>query len=104
EAVRDTPDFPLTVETYREILQDAFDLPTLRHVLGEIAAGRIRVHYAETDQPSPFAAGLMFGFVMEWLYADDAPRAERRAALLAVDQGLLDEVMGAEPDPELERA
>ena len=104
EAVRDMPDFPLTVETYREILQDAFDLPTLRHVLGEIATGRIRVRYAETDQPSPFAAGLMFGFVMEWLYADDAPRAERRAAMLAVDQGLLDEVMGAEPDPELERA
>ena len=104
EAVRDAPDFPLVVETYREILQDAFDLPTLRQVLGDIAAGRIRLRYAETDQPSPFAAGLMFGFVMEWLYADDSPRAERRAALLAVDQGLLDEVMGAEPDPEMEKA
>ncbi|HUF30004.1 MAG TPA: DEAD/DEAH box helicase [Gemmatimonadaceae bacterium] len=104
EAVRDVPDFPLVVETYREILRDAFDLPTLRHVLGEIAAGRIRIKYAETEQPSPFAAGLMFGFVMEWLYADDAPRAEQRAARLAVDQGLLDEVMGTEPDPELGKA
>jgi ATP-dependent Lhr-like helicase len=104
EAVRDQSDFPLIVETYREILQDAFDLATLRQVLGDIAAGKIRLRYAETDQPSPFASGLMFGFVMEWLYADDSPRAERRAALLAVDQGLLDEVMGAEPDPEMERA
>ena len=104
EAVRTAPDFPLIVETYREILRDAFDLATLRHVLGEVAAGRIRLRYAETDQPSPFAAGLMFGFVMEWLYADDAPRAERRAAMLAVDQGLLDEVMGADADPELESA
>ncbi|MGI8843967.1 MAG: DEAD/DEAH box helicase, partial [Gemmatimonadaceae bacterium] len=104
ESVREVPDFPLVVETYREILQDAFDLPTLRHVLGEIGAGRIRIKYAETEQPSPFAAGLMFGFVMEWLYADDAPRAEQRAARLAVDQGLLDEVMGTEPDPELGKA
>jgi ATP-dependent Lhr-like helicase len=104
EAVRHVPDFPLIVETYREILQDAFDLAALRHVLGEISAGRIRLRYAETEQPSPFAAGLMFGFVMEWLYGDDAPRAERRAALLAVDQGLLDEVMGTETDPELETA
>ena len=50
----------------------------------------------EADRPSPFAASLAFGFVMDWLYGDDTPRAERRAALLSVDRALLDEVMGTE--------
>jgi ATP-dependent helicase Lhr and Lhr-like helicase len=33
---------------------------------------------------------------MDWLYGDDTPRAERQAALLSIDRGLLDEVMGTE--------
>src|SRR5205085_8164146 len=37
-----------------------------------------------------------FGFVMDWMYADDAPRAEQRAALLSLDRALLDELMGGE--------
>src|SRR6185437_14752072 len=37
-----------------------------------------------------------FGFVMDWMYADDAPRAEQRAALLSLDRALLDELLGAE--------
>ncbi len=50
------------------------------------ADGRIAVRVVETERPSPFAAGLQFGFVMDWLYADDTPRAERAAALLAIDR------------------
>ena len=50
----------------------------------------------ETEMPSPFAASLQFGFVMDWMYADDAPRAEQRAALLSLDRALLDELMGGE--------
>ena len=33
---------------------------------------------------------------MDWLYGDDTPRAEQRAALLSLDRALLDEVMGGE--------
>ncbi|MGH7719331.1 MAG: DEAD/DEAH box helicase [Gemmatimonadaceae bacterium] len=95
ETVRQFPSFPILVETYREVMQDAFDLPALKEVLRDIAEGRIAVRTVETDRPSPFAAGLQFGFVMDWLYADDTPRAERRAAVLAVDRTLLDDVMGA---------
>ena len=55
--------------------------------------------------PSPFAASLQFGFVMDWLYGDDTPRAEQRAALLSLDRALLDEVMGSEgADPETTEA
>jgi ATP-dependent helicase Lhr and Lhr-like helicase len=101
ETVRSWPEFPILVETYREVLRDAFDLDALLDVLREIAAGRIAVRVVETAQPSPFAASLQFGFVMDWLYGDDTPRAERRAALLAVDRALLDDVMlveGADDD------
>jgi ATP-dependent Lhr-like helicase len=105
EAVRGWPEFPILVETYREVLRDAFDLDALLQVLREIAEGRIAVRVVETSQPSPFAASLQFGFVMDWLYGDDTPRAERRAALLAVDRALLDDVMLVEgADDDLRRA
>ncbi|MDQ6872396.1 MAG: DEAD/DEAH box helicase [Gemmatimonadota bacterium] len=96
QTVRQYPSFPILVETYREVMQDAFDMDGLKSTLADIAAGNIRVHTVHTDVPSPFAASLQFGFVMDWLYGDDTPRAEQRAALLSLDRALLDEVMGGE--------
>ncbi|HEY4306838.1 MAG TPA: DEAD/DEAH box helicase [Gemmatimonadaceae bacterium] len=96
QAVQEFPSFPILVETYRDVLQDAFDLPALTRVLDDIALGSIAIRNVETTTPSPFAASLQFGFVMDWLYADDAPRAEQRAALLSLDRALLDDVMGSE--------
>ncbi|MFN2563469.1 MAG: DEAD/DEAH box helicase [Gemmatimonadaceae bacterium] len=96
QAVREFPSFPILVETYRDVLQDAFDMPALAAVLSGLKEGRITIRVAETEVPSPFAASLQFGFVMDWMYADDAPRAEQRAALLSLDRALLDELMGAE--------
>jgi ATP-dependent Lhr-like helicase len=96
ETVRRYPAFPLLVETYRDVLQDAFDLGALRETLTSIAAGVTAVHIVETDRPSPFATSLQFGFVMDWLYVDDTPRAERAAAALSIDHGLLDDIMGAD--------
>jgi ATP-dependent Lhr-like helicase len=96
DAVRRFPSFPILVETYREVLQDAFDMAALKEVLDAIGAGRITIRTVETERASPFAASLQFGFVMDWLYGDDTPRAERQAALLSIDRGLLDEVMGTE--------
>ena len=95
EVVREHPSFPILVETYRDVLQDAFDMPALGVVLREIGSGGIAMRAVETDVPSPFAASLQFGFVMDWMYADDTPRAEQRAALLSLDRALLDELMGS---------
>ncbi|MFL5549353.1 MAG: DEAD/DEAH box helicase [Gemmatimonadaceae bacterium] len=103
QVVRQFPSFPILVETYREVLQDAFDMQGLKETLGEIAAGNIRIHMVQTDVPSPFAASLQFGFVMDWLYGDDTPRAEQRAALLSIDRSLLDEVMGGEGSDDITR-
>jgi len=96
ETVRQFPSFPILVETYREVLQDAFDVSALSEILQSLGDGRIAVRVVETDRPSPFAAGLQFAFVMDWLYVDDTPRAERAASWLAVDRSMLDELMGGE--------
>jgi ATP-dependent helicase Lhr and Lhr-like helicase len=98
QVVQQFPSFPILVETYREVLQDAFDMEGLKETLAAISAGNIRIHTVETATPSPFAASLQFGFVMDWLYGDDTPRAEQRAALLSIDRALLDEVMGEGSD------
>ena len=90
------PSFPIVVETYRDVLQDAFDMATLRDVLGRITSGALTIHVAATELPSPFAASLQFGFVIDHMYGDDTPRAEQRAALLSLDRALLDELMGGE--------
>jgi ATP-dependent helicase Lhr and Lhr-like helicase len=100
QAVRQFPSFPILVETYREVLQDAFDMEGLKRVLTSIERGEVRVHTVSTNVPSPFAASLQFGFVMDWMYGDDTPRAEQRAALLTLDRSLLGEVMGEEASDE----
>ena len=49
---------------------------------------------ADSDQPSPFAASLLFSYVASFLYDGDAPLAERRAQALAVDQAQLRDLIG----------
>ena len=96
QSVREHPSFPILVETYRDVLSDAFDMSALEQVLGRVAKDELPIHYVDTRMASPFASSLQFGFVMDWLYGDDAPRAEQRAALLSLDRALLDEVLGTE--------
>jgi ATP-dependent Lhr-like helicase len=96
QSVREHPSFPILVETYRDVLSDAFDMSALEQVLARVAKDELPIHYVDTRMASPFASSLQFGFVMDWLYGDDAPRAEQRAALLSLDRALLDEVLGTE--------
>ena len=90
------PAFPMILETYRECLQDRFDLPALTAVLRGVAEGTLRVTEVETRRASPFARGLTFGFVAEFMYQGDAPLAERRAQALTLDRALLRELLGEE--------
>lgn len=86
--------FPIVLETYREVLQDHFDLPALREVLTGIARRSIRVAEVELHGPSPFATSLMFDFLASFMYEYDAPAAEKRAAALTLDRKLLQELLG----------
>lgn len=100
------PAFPMILETYRECLQDRFDLPTLVELLREVSSGDLPVNEVETSAPSPFARGLTYGYVATFMYQEDAPLAERRAQALTLDRALLRELLGEEElrsllDPEV---
>ena len=86
--------FPVLLETYRECLRDFFDMPALVGTLADVRSRRIRVATADSEQPSPFAASLLFSYVASFLYDGDAPLAERRAQALAVDQSQLRDLIG----------
>ncbi|KAA5942298.1 ATP-dependent helicase [Pantoea sp. Bo_2] len=91
---RQYDDFPILIETARECLQDVYDLPALHQLMEQLAQGNVKMVEVTTEQPSPFAAPLLFGYVAEFIYASDAPQAERRASLLALDSNLLGELLG----------
>ena len=90
------PTFPIVLETVRECLQDVFDVPGLEGVLRSLESGEIRVVEVTTEQPSPFARSLLFGYVAQFLYEGDSPLAERRAAALSLDPDLLAELLGGD--------
>ncbi|WP_446471722.1 Lhr family helicase [Actinoalloteichus hoggarensis] len=88
--------FPVMLETMRECLRDVYDLPGLITVLRDASARRIEVVEVQTSTPSPFARALLVGYVAMFLYGEDVPLAERRAAGLTLDATLLGELLGSE--------
>jgi ATP-dependent Lhr-like helicase len=86
--------FPVILETMRECLQDVFDVPGLIELMRGIASRTVRIVDVETPQPSPYARSLVFGYIGQFMYEGDQPLAERRAAALALDTGLLAELLG----------
>ncbi|MGV2985451.1 ATP-dependent helicase [Microbacterium sp. AGC85] len=94
EVARRHPTFPVILETLREVLQDVYDLPSLRRLTNAIAERKVRLVETEPAQPSPYARDLLFGYVGAFMYEGDSPLAERRAAALSVDPALLGELLG----------
>ncbi|MGY6499086.1 MAG: Lhr family ATP-dependent helicase, partial [Microcella sp.] len=94
EVAQEFPDFPITLETLREVLSDVYDLDALTALATQIAQRAVRVVEVETPSPSPFARSLLFGYVAAFLYEGDSPLAERRAAALSIDSTLLAELLG----------
>lgn len=88
------PSFPIVLETIREVLQDVYDVPALVALHRQIAERRVRLVDVATQRASPFAQSLLFGYVAAFMYEGDSPIAERRAAALTLDQGLLAELLG----------
>ncbi|MEZ4424104.1 MAG: crosslink repair DNA glycosylase YcaQ family protein, partial [Gemmatimonadota bacterium] len=98
EAAARFADFPIVLETYRDCLNDVFDMPGLLELLSGIEDGRIAVSTVRTRKASPFAASLLFGYVANFLYEGDVPLAERRAQALMLDHEALQQILG---EPEL---
>ena len=80
-ATKPLADFPIMLETWRTCLRDEFDLPAAYEVLERIAAGELRWSLTTVTVPSPFAAGIAFGQINRYMYADDAPERADRSAL-----------------------
>ncbi|TML72342.1 MAG: DEAD/DEAH box helicase, partial [Actinobacteria bacterium] len=93
--------FPVILETYRECLQDVFDLPALEGILRRLQTRAIDLVDLETVSASPFAASLLFDYVATYMYEDDTPAAERRAQALSLDRDMLRELLGVEELREL---
>ena len=94
DVARKYPTFPIVLETVRECLQDVYDLPALKDIAASVERRELRIVETTTQQPSPFAKSLLFGYVAQFLYEGDSPVAERRAAALALDSTLLNELLG----------
>ncbi|CEA06796.1 ATP-dependent RNA helicase DeaD [Arthrobacter saudimassiliensis] len=94
DVARKYPTFPIILETVRECLQDVYDLPALKDLAAAIERRELRLVETTTQQPSPFARSLLFGYVGAFLYEGDSPLAERRAAALSLDPTLLNELLG----------
>jgi ATP-dependent Lhr-like helicase len=96
QVARRYPAFPIVLETYRECLQDVFDLPALKRLLQGLRSREIDVVDVETGSASPYSASLLFDYVATYMYEDDTPPAERRAQALSLDRDLLRELLGQE--------
>ncbi|HET7129148.1 MAG TPA: DEAD/DEAH box helicase [Gaiellaceae bacterium] len=88
--------FPVILETYRECLQDVFDLPALRSLLHGLQTRELDLVEVETQSASPYSASLLFDYIATYMYEDDTPPAERRAQALSLDRDLLRELLGQE--------
>ncbi|MEW5917977.1 MAG: hypothetical protein AB1762_16360, partial [Gemmatimonadota bacterium] len=97
DIVRQHRSFPILLETYREVLNDAFDVPRFAQLLDSVERGAVRIRTAALAQSSPFSRSQRFVFVMDWLYVDDTPHAERRVTELSLDTAMLRDILGAAP-------
>src|SRR4051812_2935897 len=101
QVARKYASFPIILETYRECLQDVFDLPALKSLLHGLRTRELDLVDVETASASPFAASLLFDYIATYMYEDDTPPAERRAQALSLDRDLLRELLGQEELREL---
>ena len=92
-ASRGLPDFPVVLETYRDCLDDAMDLPGLLRVVQALGDGRISVTRHESAAPSPVARSLSYALEAWYMYQWDAPEAERSLQTLGLDRNQLAELM-----------
>jgi ATP-dependent Lhr-like helicase len=99
QVARRHPDFPIVAETFRECLHDHLDLPRLQQLLGAIASGSVHVETRRLDMPSPFAAGMLFAFNAAFMYQYDDVEPDGGHGAAALDQSLLDQLIGHEGQP-----
>jgi ATP-dependent Lhr-like helicase len=97
QAVKQYPDFPILVETYRSCLQDIFDITSLSKIIDRIHEGKITTTIIQTPYPSPMVSGLIFDFVSNQVYEQDRTLAPGEIATVSSD--LLSQVIAKNKIP-----
>lgn len=92
EAVRECPEFPITLESLRECLKDHIEVDALKDILRGLQEGAIELVCVCTEVPSPFAGNLLWQYTNEYLYEDDTPH--RSAVHPSVNRELLSQMIG----------
>ena len=67
------PNFPVVLETYREILEDELPIELLEQVVSDLEQGEIQLAIRKDRGPSPFSSMLLLDFAGLYLYEDDRP-------------------------------
>jgi ATP-dependent helicase Lhr and Lhr-like helicase len=86
---RNMPDFPILLETFRDVLEDEMDMPALERVISRVQSGEIDVTTFVSQTPSPVAQALNFDFNEQYMYEWDAPKAERSLQAFQLDRTAL---------------
>ncbi len=101
--VRQYNDFPIVIETIRDVLNDVLDFDHFKEIIGRILDGTIRVETVSTEVPSPFAASLLFDFIQVYMYEWDEPKSDKMSRYLEVNRELLSEIVDLDSMSELLR-
>jgi ATP-dependent Lhr-like helicase len=96
QVARQFNDFPIVIETMREVLNDILDFNTFKGIVGQIENGTIAIESVQTEVPSPFAASMLFDFIAVYMYEWDQPREDRQSQYLSINRELLSEVVETE--------
>jgi len=76
ETIISYEDFPILLEAWRTCLQDEFNLSELRERLSEMESGAVQWSQTFTSRPSPFAAGMAWNQINQYMYQEDQGASE----------------------------
>lgn len=98
ECSRRHPEYPVLQEVVRNYVGESLDIPRLRELIADIAAGRISIEFRDVECPSPFAHGLL---VHSMYSSDHQMGRDRRAHLLRLHRRILEDVLTSDQMAEL---
>jgi ATP-dependent Lhr-like helicase len=96
EVARRSDDFPIVIETVREVLHDVLDFTHFMDVGRALESGAIAVSTVTTEVPSPFGASLLFDFLSVYMYESDQPKADRLSQYATINREILAEILDEE--------
>ncbi len=86
-------DFPIVIETIREVLNDVLDFEHFQEVIRDIEQGVVTVKTVRSEVPSPFAASLLFDFIAVYMYEWDQPKADKMSQFLSINREVLSDII-----------